>query len=675
MDLRELLKKSADRFSLFADSDFISQFNLNSSELIEIIKESLTNDEKVRLFDLPYFQQLNADDKAKIISSITESKDRLTILRKEKIVDNLGDYLTSIIIALDDREKVELLQDKEFWKNHSIEDLNIKGIFGSLEEKSKEQILKNPDILTNTLGVDILDIASLINTLKNEDSRESLLNVYDFSRWEKIEIIKNFSSEKKRNILLSNNELKKDEVISILQSFDFQGLSEFYEQNKDLFAQKQIEFFEVTKGMPEDQQKRILENIMSLNLDLEDKKKILATIDPKVKMTVNIGQIPQELQGSFKIKYDKEEDKIGVDFNSDFNVEDYKGLDDYISINPERFNEEQRERLKKLCLICPNMEVLNLLDSYKSFTSKGIEYLQGEKWIEEVLKKIKPEYTDAQKIAIIDNAIGRKISYSPDYETEIFNYEDCRSIWRIISTGYGVCNGISKTEQYILSRVGIKSKLVSSSNHSFLKLENMEFQLANGEIVNGTTILDPTWNLSNHRLGSKPKNFFISYEDIRKHDINRAGDDSMCHKNDEKLKDATFTLDDDSLRMLFSSVGLADRDGIFPIASFMEESKEIDENYANNLELNIEKQLELIAKSLPEFAKTQNTTMKIMSYVFSKRPHLNLRKCVVNRVYNREDSKKEPVVYLYVESESIGKKFFVASNEENQFVKLSRRGV
>ena len=675
MDLRELLKKSADRFSLFADSDFISQFNLTSSELIEIIEESLTNDEKVRLFDLPYFQQLNADDKAKIISSITESKDRLTILRKEKIVDNLGDYLTSIIIALDDREKVELLQDKEFWKNHSIEDLNIKGIFGSLEEKSKEQILKNPDILTNTLGVDILDIASLINTLKNEDSRESLLNVYDFSRWEKIEIIKNFSSEKKRNILLSNNELKKDEVISILQSFDFQGLSEFYEQNKDLFAQKQIEFFEVTKGMPEDQQKRILENIMSLNLDLEDKKKILATIDPKVKMTVNIGQIPQELQGSFKIKYDKEEDKIGVDFNSDFNVEDYKGLDDYISINPERFNEEQRERLKKLCLICPNMEVLNLLDSYKSFTSKGIEYLQGEKWIEEVLKKIKPEYTDAQKIAIIDNAIGRKISYSPDYETEIFNYEDCRSIWRIISTGYGVCNGISKTEQYILSRVGIKSKLVSSSNHSFLKLENMEFQLANGEIVNGTTILDPTWNLSNHRLGSKPKNFFISYEDIRKHDIRRNGNDLMCHKNDKELKDATFTLDDDSLRMLFSSVGLADRDGKFPIASFMEESKKIDENYANNLDLNIEKQLELIAKSLPGFAKAQNPTMEIISFVFSKRPHLNLRKCVVNRVYNRGDSKKEPVVYLYVESESIGKKFFVASNEENQFVKLSRRGV
>ena len=66
MDLRELLKKSADRFSLFADSDFISQFNLTSSELIEIIEESLTNDEKVRLFDLPYFQQLNAENKKKI---------------------------------------------------------------------------------------------------------------------------------------------------------------------------------------------------------------------------------------------------------------------------------------------------------------------------------------------------------------------------------------------------------------------------------------------------------------------------------------------------------------------------------------------------------------------------------------------------------------------------------
>lgn len=31
-------------------------------------------------------------------------------------------------------------------------------------------------------------------------------------------------------------------------------------------------------------------------------------------------------------------------------------------------------------------------------------------------------------MAVIDNAIGKKISYSPDFDTEVFNSADCRAL-------------------------------------------------------------------------------------------------------------------------------------------------------------------------------------------------------------------------------------------------------
>lgn len=68
----------------------------------------------------------------------------------------------------------------------------------------------------------------------------------------------------------------------------------------------------------------------------------------------------------------------------------------------------------------------------------------------------------------------------------------------------------------MLNRIGIQSELVSSDTHTFLKIKDMEFPLANGKIARGNTILDPTWNLTNHRFGGKPDNFCISNEQARK---------------------------------------------------------------------------------------------------------------------------------------------------------------
>ena len=76
-----------------------------------------------------------------------------------------------------------------------------------------------------------------------------------------------------------------------------------------------------------------------------------------------------------------------------------------------------------------------------------------------------------------------------------------------------------------------------------------------------------------HRFGGRPDNFCMSYEEARKRDVDIEGKDHNCHKNDEQLQDATLNLDEQSLRRLFTSVGLADKEGQFPVKNLLEKSK------------------------------------------------------------------------------------------------------
>ena len=301
----------------------------------------------------------------------------------------------------------------------------------------------------------------------------------------------------------------------------------------------------------------------------------------------------------------------------------------------------------------------------------GSEYKKAEEWIDSVIDNLDMQYSKAQKMAIIDNAIGKKISYSPDFNTEVFNKRDNRALWKILSSGYGVCNGIAKVEQYMLNRIGIESEMINSKTHAFLKIKNIEFTLANGKRVKGNTLLDPTWNLTKHRFGAKPDNFCISYEQARKNDIDVEGNDHESHKNDEKLQDATLNLDEQSLRKLFASVGLTDKKCQFPVKDFLENSKLLDQIYANKLEQNISKQFLLLKQACPEFAICQSETMSILDTLLSNE-NMRFNKCVVNRVYNREDEDKKPVMYIYIDSNEIVKKFYVVNEKEGEFIELTQ---
>ncbi len=64
--------------------------------------------------------------------------------------------------------------------------------------------------------------------------------------------------------------------------------------------------------------------------------------------------------------------------------------------------------------------------------------------------------------------------------------------------------------------------------------------------------------------------------------------------------------------------------------------------------------------------------MRILSDVLLKDENLKFNKCVVNRVYNKTDKEKKPILFVYIDSNEIGKKFYIANKNEGNFVTLTQ---
>ena len=664
-DLRTLLEQSDDKFSILSSSETLEKYELTVKDFFDLISDFLNDEEKFRLLE---FIQFKPWIKGGIIGLISNENILLQILNNDTIMDGFENYqLIDIIIKMNDSAKKQLLHNQDYVEKHQIGDYELNKIISSLSDSARIEILQDTDLVANRLHLKDYRIAELVKGLSDEDEKKTMLEIYELPNYLKVDIINTLNSDTKIDILLKQDDFNKYDRIKILQSLDIENLSEFLKQHRDFCSENDIHPYEIICKLEAEQQKEFITRLEEINLTLSEKREILATLKAEIKQSIDTTNFPEKYKSALSIQTTEYGGIVSIDFARAF--EDYRGLDNLMRINPEEFTEEQRAQFMKLCEICPNLQVVSTLSNSVEFVSTASEYKEAEEWISSIIDKLNPEYSQAQKMAIIDNEIGKKISYSPDFDTEVFDSANCRALWKIISSGYGVCNGIARAEQYILNRLGIESEIISSGTHAFLKIKDIELPLANGEIARGNTILDPTWNLTSHRFGGKPNNFCISYEQARKNDIDAEGKDHNCHKNDEQLQDATLNLDEESLRELFKSVGLADRDGQFPIKDLLEKSKQLDEFYANQPDKNISKQFLLLRQTCPEFATCQNSTMSILSDVLLSNENLKFNKCVVNRVYNRTDKEKRPILFVYIDSNELGSKFFFANND-GEFLEL-----
>lgn len=675
-EFRQLLKETDDKLSILGNVEILRQCKMNLEELYDLIKIFLTDREISKLLEYKHFQKWPSYRRKELILMISDSEILLEMLQNEEKMEGFKSWdLESFIEKLNDSDKEKLLNTPGWFESHGFLPYEVSKIIAEMEDSIKYNIVSNPDLICNMLQLDNIDISDIIVTLKKEEDKDKLLDTYQLEEVLQDKIVATYSDEGKEKFL-SDTQLGKYRKILILKSFNIDNLIKYI--NNPETDLSDLGIYEIIMELDESHQEEFISKLDTVNLTEDEKREIFVTLKPETKEKIDISQLKPSFVNALNMKTTEYGGKIILDLFAD--VQQYRGLDRLLSVNPTRLYGQEKAKFMQLCAICPEMTVLSGLDSKDDekvtteWSSSASEYLDAEKWIEKVMYKLKPEYTDAQKIAIIDNEIGQKISYSPDFETEVFDSNDCRALYKIISSGYGVCNGIARVEQYLIERAGldIECEIVSSGRHAFIKLNNMEFELSNGERVVGTTILDPTWNLTDHRFNCRPNNFCVSYEEARKNDVDDEGKDHNCHKNDEKLHDATFNLDDASLRKLFKSVGLTDKDGNFPIKYLIDKSSELNQRYKNNPLKNLEEQFLLLKKVCPEFASCQNSTMSILYDLILDNEFLKYDKCEVNRVYNKSDKNKRPITFVYINFEELGEKFYYADKEKGEFIYISK---
>ena len=66
-DLRKLIESSTNKFSIFEDRSTLVQYNFSIQELIDLISDFLSDEQKAQLFELEHFKKLSSNIKVHII--------------------------------------------------------------------------------------------------------------------------------------------------------------------------------------------------------------------------------------------------------------------------------------------------------------------------------------------------------------------------------------------------------------------------------------------------------------------------------------------------------------------------------------------------------------------------------------------------------------------------------
>ena len=668
------------KLEVFMDSNLLKNYVISIPDFLEAF-EYLNDEEKISVIKTDFFEKQTSKLKLEAVKEIKDDKLKLDLLKNESFCSancNYSYQKLNIIDSLSEDGIEELLKNSELLKKWEIHNYQIEQIISKLGDDKKMQLILSKE-LTEVLGLEEYSIISLISKMNDDRIKLKLMNKMKFSNYQNETIIKTLSPQEKSKVLVDNTfELRRDNIINIISSMETKECVSFFNNNEQFLNEKSIRLFDVVRRQVDpDKQLEILYNMDKFNLSEIEKRKIVAGLKNETKEIIDFGRVDEKYKKLAELKLEddfkaglRRFNKIKPDLNSDLSI--YKDLDEIISVMPQTDlkTDYEKEQFKKLCELCPNMSISDILGIGFSTVS---EYIEGEKWIDSVIGNLKNDWNQAQKMAYIHIAIGKRLSYTPEQGTEVENPEEERPIWKIITNKNGICNGIAQLEQYMLGKIGIESEMVSANTHThaFLKVKNVEIPTADG-VKKGNTILDPTWDLANSRFNARLHHFCRNYEEIRKFDINYKGEDRKCHENKDLENEDLIEMDEQSLRKICTSIGAADKDGNFLVSDMMNQVDRIDE-LCFHLDSNIYRKIGILKNKCPEFAECINSSIKIMQCIlFPKSETFNYKKCVVSRVYDKSDVDKKAVLFAYFDFDEKGKRFYYADKEKGEFIGLSQ---
>lgn len=191
----------------------------------------------------------------------------------EKLTNNFRRF-KSFIKKLSDKHKMKNLQDSNYIKKHKYE---IERCILSLSENNKNIILLNKELMEEQLGLLDYDIVEIISSIENEDTKSSLIDLYELERYYIIDILKTFSDESKRDILLYGKKyhLTKNEAINLISSMDNNFIIDFFKDkdSKTFLSINKIKPYKIVEKLHMNQQLDFIHKFEDIGLSLRRKKK------------------------------------------------------------------------------------------------------------------------------------------------------------------------------------------------------------------------------------------------------------------------------------------------------------------------------------------------------------------------------------------------------------------
>lgn len=665
------MKNAKDRYEYYVNFDNIRAVkDFKIGELMHIGEQYLSDEEKSRvILTRPFaFNPENPSTDRLYYKSIYNSIEledvKTEIIFNPKFFSEFDDYTLKQL--LNPKAIEYLLEDKEKRKLfNNFSNFDYRDLIAKLDDDKKIKFLEDTDNY-NDIGFNKMDFTEIVETIKNDDVIEKLLNSSLVDNKNIGDVLRVLDDKYTINCLeQKDGRFDKNSFIRSISSLkNVDNLIDVCNEFKELFEKYDCDLQDIFSFIyNNDKQVDFLERIDEFNFDYDKKRECFVGVKEDVLSLLDRAKIADEYKKVLDLDYD-----YGsfwgpqLIFNLNRDVEEYRGLDKFLKINPKNFSKKERGKLFELAKVCPKIQIVS--DILGIFCGQNIEsYVNAEKWIDSIIDTIDPNMSDVQKIYIIDEAIGKKISYSPVWGKENEDTIVVRQLWNVINSGYGVCNGIAEVENYMLNKIGIESEMIYTKRHTFLKIKNLN---VDGKNV-GNSILDPTWNLSENRVGDRPEWFLVS------NDMAQIFDSNGHHKNNEKLQDANYHLDKNTMEKELKGIGRVDKDGKFP---FEKKLEALDEFYEKNDDPNqlILACLKTVQDNVSDFINCQETTKSLLSWTLNRLINKDSEKLKVREgtqvveVYKKGDETKSPINLVQIVKENGDVFFSYGDKETNSFV-------
>ncbi len=370
-ELIELLEKSDDKYAILTSYETFAKCTFPEEEFLDLMKQYLTNEQKVELFKSLFFAKRVAEiqhpedhritfreyrnsvrESISLLASVDDTKMMMDVLTDESLEKTLfSGEMGAIFDCLSDEEKERIFRNQAIMQSGRFD---VVSLLKHISEEKRKDLLLESSYLLEKLKVRLFSLVPMVQNIQGDEFINSFLERYTLDSYQISELLMQYSTEKKKDVLLSNSfELSSSEKTKLLSSFEVDALISFLNEHPDFIESSSMKEFLITSTFEQEKAKEFFSKIESLKLDDTKKKMMIAAIPEEVKSKLNREMLPSELQGAFDLILKRNMESafipsyfLQVDLTGD--LEKYKGLDEYLFINGEKVLSEEREKLLEL---------------------------------------------------------------------------------------------------------------------------------------------------------------------------------------------------------------------------------------------------------------------------------------------------------------------------------------